>query len=55
MKIMDDFHYEWKPSCAYHKIDTFCGEQRWMGHKKNVAKGTSQAEVTLNTVKKSSS
>jgi len=26
MKIMDDFHYEWKPSRAYHKIDTFCGE-----------------------------
>jgi len=20
-------------SCACHKIDTFCGEQRWMGHK----------------------
>jgi len=27
MKIMDDFR---KPSCAYHKIDTFRGEQRWM-------------------------
>jgi len=23
MKITDDFHYEWKPSRAYHKIDTF--------------------------------
>jgi len=23
MKIMDDFHYEWKPSLAYHKFDTF--------------------------------
>jgi len=23
MKITDDFHYEWKPSHAYHKIDTF--------------------------------
>jgi len=33
MKIMDDFHYKWKPSHAYHKIDTFRGEQRWMGHK----------------------
>jgi len=33
MKIMDSFHYEWKPSRAYHKIDTFCHEQRWMGHK----------------------
>jgi len=20
---MDDFYYEWKPSWAYHKIDTF--------------------------------
>jgi len=27
-KIMDDFHYEWKPSHAYHKINTFHGEQR---------------------------
>jgi len=23
MKITDDFHYEWKPLRAYHKIDTF--------------------------------
>jgi len=30
MKITDDFCYEWKPSRAYHRIDTFCGEQRWM-------------------------
>jgi len=30
MKIMDDFCYEWKSSCAYHKIDTIHGEQRWM-------------------------
>jgi len=22
MKITDDFRYEWKPSCAYHKVDT---------------------------------
>jgi len=29
----DDFCNKWKPSCAYHKIDTFHGEQRWMGHK----------------------
>jgi len=29
-----DFRYEWKPSCAYHKIDTFRGKQKWMGHKK---------------------
>jgi len=27
MKITDDFHYKWKPSHAYHKIDTFRGEQ----------------------------
>jgi len=33
MKIMDDFHNKWKPSRAYHKIDTFRDEQRWMGHK----------------------
>jgi len=26
MKITDDFHYEWKSSCAYHKIDTVCGD-----------------------------
>jgi len=26
MKITDDFHYEWKPSCGYHKINTFRGE-----------------------------
>jgi len=23
MKIKDNFHYKWKPSRAYHKIDTF--------------------------------
>jgi len=23
IKIMDNFHYKWKPSHAYHKIDTF--------------------------------
>jgi len=23
MKITDDFCYKWKPSCAYHIIDTF--------------------------------
>jgi len=28
MKIMDNFHYKWKPLSAYHKIDTFHGEQR---------------------------
>jgi len=33
MKIMDDFCYEWKPSHSHHKIETFHGEQRWMGHK----------------------
>jgi len=33
MRIMDDFRNKWKPSSAYHKIDTFRGEQRWMGHK----------------------
>jgi len=26
----DDFCNKWKPSCV---INTFCGEQRWMGHK----------------------
>jgi len=30
MKIMGE---ELKPSCAYHKIDTFCGKQRWMDTK----------------------
>jgi len=30
MKIMDNLL---KPLRAYHKIDTFRGEQRWMGHK----------------------
>jgi len=30
MKIMDE---ELKPSDAYYKIDTFHGEQRWMGYK----------------------
>jgi len=24
----DDFHNKWKPSRAYHKIDTFRGKQR---------------------------
>jgi len=24
---------KWKQSCAYHQINTFCCEQRWMGHK----------------------
>jgi len=33
MKIMDDLCYEWKPSGVNHKIDTFHGEKRWMGHK----------------------
>jgi len=33
MKFTDDFCYEWKLSHAYHKINTFRGEQRWMGHK----------------------
>jgi len=31
MKITDDFHLELKPSRAYHKIDTFHGEQRHKG------------------------
>jgi len=35
MKITDDFHYKWKPSHAYHKIDTFCGE---LGHKEGPGK-----------------
>jgi len=30
MKIMDDFHLELKPSCTYHKIDTFQGSKdKW--------------------------
>jgi len=33
VKITDSFHYEWEPSHAYQEIDTFRGEQRWMGHK----------------------
>jgi len=33
MKVTNVFHYEWKPSRAYHKISTFHDEQRWMGHK----------------------
>jgi len=28
MKITDDFRLELKPSCPFHKIDTFRGEQR---------------------------
>jgi len=61
MKITDDFHYEWKPSRAYH---TFHDEQRWMVHKEDtvksiknalycmysgMAKSTSQAEATSNS------
>jgi len=33
IKITNNFSNKWKPSRAYHKIDTFRGEQRWMGHK----------------------
>jgi len=33
MKITDNFRYKLKPPFAYHKINTFRGEQRWMGHK----------------------
>jgi len=29
MKIMDDFHYEWKPSHAYNKIDIFVSKDEW--------------------------
>jgi len=64
--ITDDFRYEWKPSRAYHKINTFHGEKRWTGHKggywyispwrmccmySDMAKGTSQAESMLNSEK----
>jgi len=28
IKITNDFCFKWKRSCAYHKIDTFCSEQR---------------------------
>jgi len=62
MKITHDFSLKLKPSRAYHKIDTFRGEQRWMGHNlvspwrmycmySGMAKGTSQAEVTSNSEK----
>jgi len=36
MKVTDDFRLELKPSHAYHKMETFHGEQRWMEHKKNL-------------------
>jgi len=61
MKITDDFHYEWKPSHAYH---TFWGVKMNGTQRKalvcplrmycmynGVAKGTSQAEATLNSEK----
>jgi len=59
MKITDDFCYEWKPSRAYHKIDRakMNGTQRREGTGKSmknalhVAKGTSWAEVMLNSEK----
>jgi len=58
MKITNDFSYEWKPSCAYHKIGTFHGEQRWMGHKGGhwwmhcmYSGSTSLAQATLNSKK----
>jgi len=27
MKIMDNFHYKWKPSHACHKIKNFCDQR----------------------------
>jgi len=36
MKITDDFSWELKPSCVYHKIDTFCGEARMIGIQRRV-------------------
>jgi len=60
MKITNDFSYEWKPShaYAYHKIGTFHGEERWMGHKGGdwwmhcmYSGSTSQAQATLNSEK----
>jgi len=30
--ITYDFHCEWKPSHAFHKIDTFHCKEIWMGH-----------------------
>jgi len=63
MKSTDDFCYKWKPSRAYHKTDTFHGEQKWMGHKgghwpwrlhwmnSSAPKGTSQVEVTSSSKK----
>jgi len=43
MKITDDFHYELKASHAYHKINTFCGEQRWMVTKEGTGKSIKNA------------
>jgi len=61
MKIMDDFRYKWKPSCIYHKIDTFRGDQSKKDTGKSMknalyrgmAKGTSWAEATSNSEKSS--
>jgi len=61
MKIMDE---ELKPSCAYHKINTFHSEQRYTkkGTGKSMkmhcmyssmAKGTYPAKAMLNSKKKS--
>jgi len=66
MKIKDNFCNEWKPSRAYHKIDSFHGEKRQMGHAQRralvspwrmyymysgMAKDTSRAEAMLNSEK----
>jgi len=63
MKITDDFCYEWKPSHAYHKIETFRGAMngaqrrglvspwRMLCMYSGVAIGTSQAEATSNSEK----
>jgi len=59
----DDFRNKWKPSCAYHKIDTFrtwwtkmngtALESSWRMHYmyRSMAKGTSRAEATSKSEK----
>jgi len=40
---MDDFHNEWKPSCAYHKIDTFAVSKDEWDTKEGTGKSTKNA------------
>jgi len=43
MKIIDDFRYKWKPSCAYHKIDTFLDSKDEWDTKEGPSKFTKNA------------